>query len=234
VPWPTVRDDDETLTQQAASEADETSRFGASFRAWRLASRAAGASEAERGASVDEALDAFEAIARTPVDPGNDNGPMADIAPLLTEPQLRRALAIVAAMDAPKWALGLTGTRSALAAQLARLGHVGEAIAYLAAIDDVPLATPSRGAAWGVVLASLRAADPTKSVASLLEVTAIDPRHADDALVVPMLAAFIDESRDAPSVEDVRAWRAFVRQWNDPRDRDDTLALMASRWPAVS
>jgi hypothetical protein len=120
------------------------------LRAWRLSWRAKAADGPERAALLDAALEAFDAIALEPVDVGNDLGPFTAIARLLDEARTRRALAICDKMARADWGHELSAARAYLCGRLAALGHVGEAEALAARIDDGAHRGYARGLAFGL------------------------------------------------------------------------------------
>lgn len=131
-----IPEEDRSPEEAEAVTAAEVARWGASFDAWRLASRAARAESAEVEALWDATMEAFEGIATTPVDPGNDGGPFVEVARAMDARRVRQALAIVERMAAtPGWIYRLNGSRATLASRLAELGHREEARGWLDRLD---------------------------------------------------------------------------------------------------
>lgn len=162
---------------RAALFAAERARWGASFEAWRLGADAQALPAADRAAGFDRALDAFAALIATPIDPGNDEGPCWAIAHDLSLPQVRRALAILAQMNARDWCYQLAGSKAALLTRLAALGELDEARAVLRSIDpDGEFAATWRATAWGGLIAGQLAHAATLTVAAALrDAAAEDP-----------------------------------------------------------
>jgi hypothetical protein len=125
------------------------------FTAWRLGELAEKLPANERAAIVDRAIDEFDRIALTPIDPGNDNGPFTAMAHLLDASQARRALAIVDRMSTVDWITGTAYARESLAIRLAELGHLDEADAIVATLSDAA----TRGGALGTILGNRLAAN---------------------------------------------------------------------------
>ncbi|MCB9687534.1 MAG: hypothetical protein H6738_16435 [Alphaproteobacteria bacterium] len=201
------------------------------FEAWEHGEAALWAStDEERGRWLDRALDAFDAIARHPIDPGNDEGPMWAIAHLLDEPRLRRALAIADRMEGAGWTYDLGGTRAALTARLAALGHVDEALSRVPGIGGTdPFAPHWRAEAWGGVLGAMLAADPTV-LADQLWARISDPLERDEAFRYRVLDAVLHACPEAPSAAAVRSWLAFA-DGLPPRLRQLSVQHVAEQWP---
>lgn len=106
------------------------------YAGWRLGDWARGLPPSERGPVLDSALDAFARIAATPTSPGNDAGPFCELAALLDQPRVERALAIIDDMARTPWGLDLERARSTLAHRLAVLDAVDRAEVVRDAIVD--------------------------------------------------------------------------------------------------
>jgi hypothetical protein len=122
------------------------------YAGWLLGAAARELPEQERGPVLDAALAEFAAIVATPTSPGNDDGPFVDLADLLSEPQVRRALELCARMQPHGWGGDLERSRLHLHLRLAALGRVDEAAAAIAAIDRPDLRAWATGALAGVRL----------------------------------------------------------------------------------
>ncbi len=230
-----MADHERTPAQSALLAATEIANHGASFEAWRLGRRAAAAPPHQRGPWLDRTLDAFEAIARTPVDPGNDEGPLWAVAHLLDEPRLRRALAIVERMQPAGWVYELGGSRASLATRLAWLGHTQEAIEQVTRIGvSDPFAAQWRATGWAGVLAARQAEDPRLGVEALVALTAGDPAHADEDFRYRLLDDVISASDGrVPTAAQVEGWVGFAAAFHDPRLRALALEHLAGAWSAA-
>lgn len=211
---------------EARRIAEERARWGAPFTAWRLGERASRLPEPERGPILDRAIEEFEAIALTPVSPGNDEGPFWAFARLLDEPRVRRALAVVDHMESVDWKGDLCASRASLIARLALLGHADEAERMIPRIGTTDtLAAHHRAAAWGGVLGARLRRDPSARFERLFDRTAGDPDHGDPAFRLQILTAAtaVFESHDpAPDAANVEAMISLARSF-EPRLR--TIAL---------
>ncbi|MBL9103676.1 MAG: hypothetical protein JNL82_22205 [Myxococcales bacterium] len=131
------------------------------YTAWLLGTYARGLPAAEVEAALDQAIAEFAAIAGEPTSPGNDAGPFVEMADLLSEAQVRRALEVVdrmAALAGRRWGGDLDCSRQALGLRLAELGYGEEAEAVIRATRDPAWALGglagqrlSRGAGWEAV-----------------------------------------------------------------------------------
>lgn len=210
----------------------ERARWGAPFTAWRLGDRALDLESPEREAMLERAIDAFEELVSTPVDPGNDEGPFWKIASALDGRQVHRALAILDRMDATKWCYRLAGSRSQLAIRLAKLGHDAEALQQL----EHMMTTDAFAAHWraetvGGIAGVRLARDPTASVE-------LPPGDSEWRLRV--LSGVVDQLRDQPppSRHRVEACIAYAHEITDERIRRLALewltcwitALPVERW----
>lgn len=202
----------------------ERATWGAPFTAWRLGSQALGMPSPQREAMLDRAIDEFEALIPTPVDPGNDEGPFWEIASALDERQVRRALAIVDRMDPSRWCYQLAGSRSQLAIRLALLGHGREAMLQ---IDHMrtgdPFAASWRAQTLGGLVGARLALDPALDPSALLDQPADQP--ADGEVLGGLLAVLRD--RPPPSIAWVEACVAYAQR---VADRSHALEGLATAW----
>ncbi len=114
------------------------------FIAWTLGELAEGAPEPERASLVRRAIDAFDAIALSPISPGNDLGPFTQMAHLMNADEVRRALTVTERMAGADWSFtgdygsheDLSRARQYLVARLAGLGLLDEAESLLPTITD--------------------------------------------------------------------------------------------------
>lgn len=135
------------------------------YAGWLLGAAARELPEGERGPVLDAALDEFAQIVATPTSPGNDDGPFVELADLLSEPQVRRALDLVAEMDRHGWGVDLEHARLHLHLRLAALGRLDEAAAAIAELRQPGLRPWATGALAGVRLVR---GDPWSAVAPTL------------------------------------------------------------------
>ncbi|MDC0723647.1 hypothetical protein [Nannocystis bainbridge] len=117
--------------------------------AWRLSALAEAVAPESRAAVIDRAIAAFAAIALAPIDPGNDPGPFARLAPWMDEAQLRRAIAVSERMATADWRHQLSQARACLFVRLAALGHADEAERLLPAIADAVVRADAHGQICG-------------------------------------------------------------------------------------
>ncbi|WP_170136264.1 hypothetical protein [Nannocystis exedens] len=122
---------------------------GDPFFAWRLSELAEASAPEGRAAVIDRAIEAFAAIALAPIDPGNDPGPFARLAPWMDEAQLRRAIAVSERMATADWRHQLSHARACLFVRLAALGRVDEAERLLPAIADAVVRADAHGQVFG-------------------------------------------------------------------------------------
>lgn len=176
-------DEDPTPEQEAERLEQERARWGATFEAWRLGDRAVTLSDEQRGPALDLAIDAFEQLVHTPIDPGNDEGPFWAIARHLSLEQTHRALAILARMRAQDWCYELAGSRAALLTRLAWLGQRDAALAVLRAIGhDGSFDLHWRATAWGGLLSGRLFHERSLTLAEALrDAEQEDPRTLSDA-----------------------------------------------------
>ncbi|MCY1064582.1 hypothetical protein OV090_07405 [Nannocystis sp. RBIL2] len=140
-----VEADEEAPTDEEAGSIDP----GDPFFAWRLSELAEASAPEGRAAVVDRAIEAFAAIALAPIDPGNDPGPFARLAPWMDEAQLRRAIAVSERMATADWRHQLSHARACLFVRLAALGRVDEAERLLPAIADAVVRADAHGQIFG-------------------------------------------------------------------------------------
>lgn len=119
------------------------------YAGWLLGAAARELPDDERGPALDAALDEFAAIVATPTSPGNDAGPFVELADLLSEPQVRRALDLVERMRPHGWGSDLEHARLHLHLRLAALGRADEAAAAIADLADPGLRAWGSGALAG-------------------------------------------------------------------------------------
>ena len=189
------------------------------FEAWRLGDLARDASGAEQEQLLDAMIEAYAAIVHTPIDPGNDEGPFWAVAPLLDEPRLRAAIALVEQMEAERWVYGLGGTWAALLGQLAALGFVEEALAGITRIDRCdPFAVHWLAEAYGRILAVWDA-----PVTERLAVVTVDLQDPDVRYRLLSALVWVDNPLPADELQD---WTAFAEATADPRMRALCLELL--------
>lgn len=174
--------DGPTPEQKALRLEQERARWGATFEAWRLGDDAAGLPEDQQGPAFDRAIDAFERLIPTPIDPGNDEGPFWAIARYLSLAQARRALSILGRMKARDWCYELAGSKAALLTRLAWLGQPDEALGVLRSIGhDGDFDAHWRATAWGGWVSGRLAHEPDLTLAQALrDAEAEDPRVLHD------------------------------------------------------
>ncbi|MEO8704411.1 MAG: hypothetical protein ABI867_30440, partial [Kofleriaceae bacterium] len=180
----------------------------------------------ERAALLDRAIDELEALIDTPIDPGNDEGPFWQIAGILDERQVRRALAIVDRMDAPKWCYHLAGSRSELAIRLAWLGHWRDATAQLAHMRHDSFADSWRAQTTGGIIAARLGLDANASASELLPEVAGESRWRVD-----VVTGLVHALREQPQrTERVDAFVDYARAITDATLRTYALELLAGAW----
>ncbi|MCA9715597.1 MAG: hypothetical protein KC468_13045 [Myxococcales bacterium] len=189
------------------------------FYAWDLSQRAVEAPLYGRAGLVDQALDAFERIVNAPRDPGNDNGPMCDLAKVMTTAQVRRAWTIERRMAAAGW-LSPNWTAPCLVTRLAAIGEWSEAQALLPQIAD----REGRALALGRMAAhAALAARPFALVAPAQR------RWLEGDGLVELVRGLTLELRwpeRAPPASLIVACLELVRQHPDPRARSGALVLL--------
>jgi hypothetical protein len=198
------------------------------FTAWRLGDLAAKLPADERGPIVERAIDEFEKIALTPIDPGNDDGPFIEMAHLLDARQVRRALAIVDRMSTVEWLRDLDDARAALAIQLAALGELEEANAILAPLADAG----TRGRAAGRILGNRLVAGEDLTWRECLADLERDPSRADPAFghgFFSSLCRALDPSEDPPREDVIEGCLSLARSLGD----DDNLMCLVESWHPV-
>lgn len=170
------------VEREALLDAMERDRWGATFEAWRLGDHATTLAGPERSQAFDRAIDAFERLIPTPIDPGNDEGPFWAIARHLSLDQTRRALSILGRMQARDWCYELAGSRAALGTRLAWLGQPEEALAVLQQIGtEGDFDAHWRATAWGGLVSGRLAHEPTLSLErALAAAQALDARSLRD------------------------------------------------------
>lgn len=238
-------EDDLDEAVEAKRIAEERARWGAPFTAWRLGERAWQLPEPERGPFLDRAIEEFEAIALTPVSPGNDEGPFWAIARLLDESRVRRALTVVDHMEGADWKGDLCASRASLIARLALLGHAEEAERMIPRIGTKDtLAAHFRAVAWGGVIGARLCPDPSARFEGLFARSADDPAHHEPEWrlqVLTAMAAVFDDDRPPPDAANVEAMVALARPF-EPRLRAIALetllqgmvrSLPVARWLEV-
>lgn len=187
------------------------------FLPWALGELAERADEPEREALVDRAIAAFDAIADAPTGPGNDAGPFHRLAPLMTDAQVHRALAVLTRMKASSWGTDLAYGRAALATRLAALGAIDEADAQ---IDGIELGD-QRARCRGVVLGE-RLARGEGDLAALDAATS----HSIDAFVQGLTS--VAKAPRSPSTC-IEACLSRIRaELEDPRGR--ALEALVDAW----
>lgn len=202
------------------------------YAGWLLGAAARELPEPERGPVLDAALAEFAHIVATPTSPGNDDGPFVELADLLSESQVRRALDLVAEMADHRWGVDLEHARLHLHLRLAALGHLDEAAAAIAGLSHPDLRPWGAGALAG---ARLVRGEPWSAVAPTLELDGPDQRHDTLAGLLWALEGELSPVPEdiiegilalLPGVEpDLRG--ALVRQLGD-------LGLDPARWAAVA
>ena len=190
--------------------AAETAKWGASLDAWRLGRRAMNATGPEAEALWDRMLAEFEAIASTPVDPGNDEGPFWAVARAMDAGRVRKALEIVAQMaETPGWTYRLNGSRAALAGRLAVLGHLDEATDWTTKLDPLDdFVIHWRSILWGAVIGARRVWKPGHGASGL-----------PDGLDLHQVFLQMERIEGPPPTDTERAeWRQLVARVSTNRD----------------
>ena len=214
---------------EASEEAHTSSPPLAAFVAWHWGYLAEDAEGEARGRYLDRALDAFEAIARAPIDPGNDEGPMWALAHLLDAPRLRRALHIAEQMEGAGWVYALGGTRAALTGRQAALGDTAAALAAIPTIGGTDTFAPYwRAVAAGGVLAAMQAAAPHATAEQLLAQLPALVLEDDESRQRVLDALFLADF-PPPSPEAVRSWLLYAAGLS-PRARQLSVECCAARW----
>ncbi|MCA9698002.1 MAG: hypothetical protein KC431_10800 [Myxococcales bacterium] len=193
----------------------ETERFGASFDAWRLGRSAEGAKGPEAERLWDQTMAAFEAIAATPIDPGNDEGPFWAIARAMDERRVRQAIGIVERMAAtPGWTYRLNGSRVALAARLAVLGHLDEAREWVDRLDPLDAFHRHwRSALGGYLVGARRKWASESGLGSALE-------DLPDGIDLLQVFAHMEQVDGPPPTEEERTvWRELAQGLPEGRER---------------
>jgi hypothetical protein len=212
--------------------AHERATFGAPFTAWRLGERGRDADDpAASHALLERAIDAFDAIALTPTDPGNDEGPFWAIARLLDEPQVRRALAIVERMSTVRWYGNLSGSRKALAVRLAWLGHWQEAVVHLQKLSE----PDDRAACWGGIIGARLALEPALPFEDARAIAEEVPGSGSAEWQYALLDELLYQLSDRPALDRARieACVAFVAGFDDPRLRRLGVEHLFGVWPGA-
>lgn len=217
------------------------------FLAWKLGDRARDAPELERDRWLDAAIAAFDAIALRPIDPGNDLGPFTRIADLMSEPQVRRSIAVTERMVG--WGdMEHAYARAYLYSRLAGLGALDEAESLLPRIADPSIRAFARGRVFGHRVAhgrdwTLPAGDelpgehlyafvsglgqvlpdpPDALVFGCLDLARAHPDPHFRGVVLETLAA------DWSAVGPLAAWRPVVREHPDAARRIAVMLELAA------
>jgi hypothetical protein len=209
-----IADGYEDAAEQALAEV-ERQHWGAPLTAWRVGDEARKLPPDQRARLLDRALDEFAAIALTPVNPGNDEGPFWAIAHLLDEQRVRRALEIVARMDAADWKGDLDASRAALLSQLALSGHADEAELHIERIVG-PFCAHWRGCAWGGILGARMVLDPAARFETLFVRALRDPMNENPELRFHLLGYVLIALEDCapPDADNVEALIALAQTFS--------------------
>ena len=198
---------------QRAKVAHELAHPYRPYTPWLLGMYARPLPAAERGPVLDRAIEEFRAIAGAPTSPGNDAGPFVEMADLLDEAQVRRALEVVESMaaSAASWGCDLEYSRQALAQRLGELGHLDEAEARIRATSDPASALGTlvggmlaRGTGWEEASARLAGVDVAAALAGLVWTMTPETR-AGRVDVVEWFLLWLPQIADAEDREDVLA-----------------------------
>lgn len=196
------------------------------FAAWDIQERARDSDGEERARWLDRAIEAFDAIADDPRDPGNDEGPFHAVARWMDRDQVGRALAVLERMAPHPWPYRVGGSRAALVGRLAALGDLDAAWGQLARFDrSDPFAghwiAQARGS-WAAFATHL-------SVAERLQRLDLSEMSEEERWLVLRTA-----SGEGPVHDHPRDWLEAHATLEDPQLRSlGVRYLAADRWEAL-
>ncbi|MFK8002601.1 MAG: hypothetical protein AB8H86_23630 [Polyangiales bacterium] len=191
------------------------------FIAWELGARAARAEGAEQDTLFEAMFDAYEAIADSPMDPGNDDGPFCAVVRHLSLEQTRRALRLLKRMAPYPWVYRLGGSRAALIGRLAALGQEDEARAELRHFDGADPFAPH----WLAVAHGHLVAHGSGSPRERMDAV---PELDDEARFRVLDTAFVALAKEPK--RDIEEWTAEAKRLHSPRLRELALGYLADLW----